>query len=90
MRLGHPQDQMPVLPRAFGELSGSGLPERLLELFIAKRSAQRFHVSMSSDIHDLGNQSAPIAERAFRRLPPDVLASEGCQVHAVILHRPTG
>lgn len=39
MRLGHPEDQVPVVPRAFGKFSCSGLTERALELFVAQRCA---------------------------------------------------
>jgi hypothetical protein len=58
----------------------------VLELFVTQRCAQCFHVSVSSNIHDLSDQSMTISESALRRLPPDVLAGEGSQVHGRILH----
>jgi hypothetical protein len=85
MRLSHPEDQVPVVPGTFGELSRSGFTQRVLELFITQRCAQRLHISMSSDIHDLGYQSAAVVERALGRLPPDVLTGEWYQVHGEIL-----
>ena len=77
MRLGHAENQVPVAPGAFRKLSRSGLLQGVLELFVAERAAQGFHVTVRSDIHDLSNQAVAILESAFRRLPPDVLASDG-------------
>lgn len=78
MRLGHSENQVPVVPRAFRELSRPGLSERVLELFVAQRCAQCFYVSVSPNIHNLSDQPMAVSESAFRRLPPDVLAGEGC------------
>jgi hypothetical protein len=41
---------------------------------------------MGTDIHHLRDQPVPILHSAFRRLPPDVFASDWEQVHETILH----
>ncbi len=51
MRLGHSQNQVPVVPRAFRKLSRPGLSERVFELFVAQRCPQCLCVRVSSDIH---------------------------------------
>lgn len=84
--LGEPEDEVPVVPRAFRELSRTGRPQRMLERIITQRRAQSLHIGMSSDIHDLHYQPMPVPKSVFRGLPPDVLAGEGEQVHDAILH----
>lgn len=90
MRLGHPEDQVPVVPRALRKLSCASPPKRVLELLVAQRCAQCLDVSVSSDIHDLSDQAMAVLEGALRRLPPDVFAGEECQVHSCILHASGG
>lgn len=81
-----PQDEIPVVPRAFRELSRTGRLQRMLERIIAQRRAQSLYIGMRSDIHDLRDQPMPVPKSVFRGLPPDVLASKREQVHDAILH----
>lgn len=78
MRLGHAENQVPVVPGALRKLSCPRLSERVLELFVAKRCSQCLYVSVSSNIHHLSDQTMAVPKSAFRGLPPDVLAAEEC------------
>ncbi len=72
---------MPVMPGTFGKFSGASFPECPPELFLAKRCAQRFYICVSPEVHHLRNNAMPIPKGYLRRLPPDVFAREGRQVH---------
>ncbi len=86
MKLGDSKHEVPIIPGALRELSRTGLLKRALEFFVAKCRAQGLYIGVSSDIHHLSDQTVAIPKRSLRRLPPDVLAGEGCQVHGAILH----
>jgi hypothetical protein len=57
------------------------------ERFRPKCCAQHLHVWVGSDIHHLCDKPTSIFERSFHRLPPDVPAREGFQIHSMDLTR---
>ena len=78
------------MPRALRELSRTRFPQSTLELLVTQRYAQCLYIGVSSDIHDLRDESMTVPQRAFSGLPPNVFAGQECEVHDAILQRCTG